>query len=173
MLMDVTYSFLPDATKPSKNNKYFHSVTSDEGIVDDLSHEPSVMTHSRTLAFVSTYHQVECGDGARSTSCDIPEEVAETAPDLWRNVWVSKNKDGQCSCSSLSNLLHFLGDSSAGDEIHDIKDICHDQQQMMKTYDNIHFFKEWGQTALDWMMKMLRLKHGYVTPQLNKSLSQS
>ena len=184
MLMDVTYSFLPDATRQYKNNKYFHSVTSDEGIVDDLSHEPSVMTHSRTLAYVSTYHQVECGDGARSTSCDIPEEaastlcdipeeVAETAPDLWRNVWVSKNKDGQCSSSSLSNLLHFLGDSSAGNEIHDIKDICHDQQQMMKKYDNIHFSKELGETALDWMTKMLRVKHGYITPKLDQSLMKT
>ena len=60
-----------------------------------------------------------------------------------------------------------------GKEICDIKDICHDQQQMMKKYDKIHFSKQRGQTALDWMMKILKQYHGYVIQQLNKSLSKS
>ena len=84
-----------------------------------------------------------------------------------------KNKDLQCSCWSLSNLLHFLGDSMGGNTICEIKDICHDQQQMRKKYGTIHFSKQRGQTALDWMIKILGQEHGYVTQQLNKSLSKS
>ena len=93
ILIDGTYSVLPDATKSSKNNKYLHSVTLDEEILDDLLHEPNVMTQSKTLGFVSSYHFIFYGDGARSTLCNNPEEDSETDQKLWRNVWVSKNKN--------------------------------------------------------------------------------
>ena len=94
MLIDVTYSILPDATESSKHNKYLHSVTSAEEILDDLSHEPSVTIQSKTLAFVCSYYFIFHGDGARSNLCDNPEADSDTDQKLWRNVWVSKNKDG-------------------------------------------------------------------------------
>ena len=131
------------------------------------------MIQIKTLAFVCGYYFIFYGDGARSTLCDKPEKDSETDQKLWRNVWVSKNKDPQCSCSSLSNLLHFLGDSVGGNKIYDIKNICHDQHQMRKKYGTIHFSKQRGQTAMDWMMKILGQYHGYAVQQLNKSLSKS
>ena len=155
MLIDVTYSILPDAIESSK--KYWHSVTSAEEIFDDLSHEPSVMIQIKTLAFVCGYYFIFYGDGARSNLCDNPEADYETDQKLWRNVWVSKNKDLQCSCSSLSNLLHFLGDAVGGNGMYDIKDICHDQQQMTKKYGKIHFSKQRGRLddedigAISWL----------------------
>ena len=125
---DVTYKIMPGAGKTQlRYKKFYHTLTSDEDVLDDMSHEPWIWAHCNTLAFASSPSVIMFGDGATLSSSVGPPQNCDARSNLWKNVWVSKNEVRQCVASSLSNLLYFMGDPIAGKLIWNVRKINHDK----------------------------------------------
>ena len=156
-----------------KHDKYFHTLTSDEDVLDDMSHEPWVWVHCNTLAFMSSHFVIMFGDGATLSSSMGATQNCDDHSELWKNVWVSKNEDRQCVSSSLSNLLYFMGDEKAGDQILNVHKIYHDKVQLSKKYETMSYIGFEGNVPLDWMMTILKMNYQYIYTGINESMVQT
>ena len=108
-----------------KYDKFYHTLTSNEDVLDDMSHEPWVCVHCNTLAFVLSPFVIMLGNGVTLVSSIGATRNCDVKSNLWRNVWVSTNEDRQCVASSLSNILYFVEDANAGDLILNVSKIYH------------------------------------------------
>ena len=115
-----------------------------KSFLDDMSHVPWVWIQCKIFAFALTNFIILVRDGATSFLSEGVVQPCDNNSDMWKNVWVSRNKDRQCISSSLSDVLYFMGCNTSGSEIFNIRNIYHDKLQC--------FLAHQGNLLLDWMI---------------------
>ena len=66
---DATYKIMPGAlTNQLRCKKFYHTLTSDEDVLDDMSHEPWIWVHCNAFVFASSPSVIMFGDGATLSS---------------------------------------------------------------------------------------------------------
>ena len=154
-IYDATYEIMQRAiTTQLRQKKFYHTLTSDEDVLDDMSHEPWIWVHCNTLAFASSPSIILFGDGATLSSSVGPPQDCDAKSHFWKNVWVSKNEDRQCVASSLSNLLYFMGDPIAGKLFWHVRKICHDKVRLSQNFETMNSNHFPGNIPLYWMMSL-------------------
>ena len=84
IIYDATYEIMQRAvTTQLRHKKFYHTtLTSDEDVLDDMSHEPWIWVHCNTLAFASSPSIILFGDGAALSSSVGPPQDCDAKSHL-------------------------------------------------------------------------------------------